>query len=115
MNELYIEEDIFNHEYRFNPEAWTTANAIPIEPVTVNFHARTSANTASVDPIERRWVDGVVSTYTGHWVYNPAEIGLAGSHLIYTNNGISWTAKPLIWPEDEKDDLAEDVDLSMFI
>lgn len=116
MDEHYVEEGLYSHVYRFDPEAWTISSSIPIEPVTVNFPAQASVNTVSVDPIERRWIDNVMSAYNdtaGHWVYDPAPI--AGSHLVHSNNGISWTAQPLIWPEDEKDDLVEDVDLSMFI
>lgn len=116
MYEHYVEEGLYNHEYRFDPEAWTIPKAIPIEPVTVNFPAQASVNAVSVDPVERSWIDNVMSTYNdiaGRWAYNPAPT--AGSHLVYSNSGISWTAQHLIWPEDEKDDLVEDVDLSMFI
>lgn len=130
MYEHYVEEGLFDHAYRFDPETWTIPRAMQIEPATINFPTRSSVYTASMDPFEQRWIDDVVSAYNdtagrlvydpalvynaGRWVYDPAT-GLTGSHLVYSNNSISWTAQPLIWSEDEKDDLAEDVDMSAFI
>lgn len=122
--DIFNEEDLFHHEYRFDPEAWSIPKAIPIEPATINFHTRPSVNTASIDPIERRWIDDVVSAYNdtaGHWVYNAT--ATAESRPLFQG----WTINPPICDadgirvmiplsqEEKEDDLVEDVDLSMFI
>lgn len=115
MYEYYTEENLFNHEYRFNPEAWTIANAIPIKPVTVNFPAQASANTVGIDTTEQSWIDNIMSAYNdsaGYWAYNTTRVGPCHP---FTCNADEIRVMVPSSQEEKEEDLVEDVDLSMFI